>query len=49
MTRRNIVRAAQTIYVVADHTKFERDFAIKICSLDYFITDAHLNDNIYKQ
>lgn len=52
LTRRNIVRIAQTIYVVADHTKFERDVAIKICSLsdvDYFITDAGLNDAIFKQ
>lgn len=50
VTRRNIVHSAQTIYVVADYTKFERDVAIKICSLsdvDYFITDAHLNDNIF--
>ncbi|MEG0439567.1 MAG: DeoR/GlpR family DNA-binding transcription regulator [Solibacillus sp.] len=52
LTRRNIVRIAQTIYVVADHTKFERDVAIKICSLsdvDYFITDAGLNEAIFKQ
>lgn len=52
LIRRNIVRSAQTIYVVADHTKFERDVAVKICSLndvDYLITDGNLKDNIYKQ
>lgn len=52
LTRRNIVHIAQTVYVVADHTKFERDVAIKICPLsdvDYFITDARLDDSIFKQ
>lgn len=51
LTRRNIVRIAQTTYVVADHTKFERDVAIKICPItdvDYIITDAGLNDAIFK-
>lgn len=52
LTRRNIVRTAQTIHVVADHTKFERDVAVKICSLsdvDYFITDAGLNDALFNK
>ncbi|MEG0386305.1 MAG: transcriptional regulator, partial [Solibacillus sp.] len=52
LTRRNIVRTAQTKYVVADHTKFERDVAVKICPLsevDYLITDAGLNDALFNQ
>jgi len=52
MTRRKIVQLAQTVYVVADHTKFERDVTVKIGPLsdaDYVITDAHLNDDIYNQ
>lgn len=52
ITRRKIVQIAQKIYVVADYTKFERDVTVKICPLsntDYLITDAHLNDDIYKQ
>lgn len=52
VTRRNIVHIAQAVYVVADHTKFERDVTVKICPLsdvNYFITDANLSDNIYKQ
>ncbi|MER2030975.1 MAG: DeoR/GlpR family DNA-binding transcription regulator [Solibacillus sp.] len=50
--RRKIVQIAQSIYVVADYTKFERDVTVKICPLsnvDYLITDAHLNDDIFKQ
>lgn len=52
VTRRNIVNIAQAVYVVADHTKFERDVAVKICPLsdvNYIITDANLKDDIYKR
>lgn len=52
ITRRNIINIAQTIYVVADHTKFERDVAVKVCPLsdvNYFITDTNLKDAVYEQ
>lgn len=52
VTRRNIVKLAHTSYVVADHTKFERDVAVKICDLDavdYFITDEYLSDDILRK
>lgn len=51
-TRRNLVKLAQVTYVVADHTKFERDIAVKICPIeevDYVITDVHLSDAVFEK
>jgi DeoR family fructose operon transcriptional repressor len=45
-TKRSMIKAAKTVILVADHSKFEQKTFAKICSLDEFsmiITDKGIN------
>ena len=44
-TRQQIIQRTQTVYAVTDHTKFEKDVAVKICDLediDGIVTDGQV-------
>ncbi|WP_332646623.1 DeoR/GlpR family DNA-binding transcription regulator [Lysinibacillus sp. 54212] len=51
-TRRQIIKLANTVYIAADHSKFNRDVAVKICDLkevDYIVTDIILDTSYLKK
>ncbi|KGR81552.1 DeoR/GlpR family DNA-binding transcription regulator [Lysinibacillus odysseyi] len=44
-TRQQIIQRAKTIFAVTDHTKFEKDVAVKVCGLediDGIVTDGQI-------
>ncbi|MFJ5765349.1 DeoR/GlpR family DNA-binding transcription regulator [Lysinibacillus sp. NPDC093210] len=52
MTRKQLINISQTVYVVTDSSKFNKDVAIQVCPLDQvdmIITDNKLSKDTLKQ